>query len=259
MVNAGRVLSKAQILDHVWSYDFDGDANIVESYVSYLRRKLDDDGDAPLIHTVRGHRLRAAAARDGRHAACGAARSAWPAHARCGCGWSPRCWLLAFVGARRVTGVVGAAAAARLPARAGRRPARGRHRQPHRRRRAGGRARVPQKPVLPSEFHVGSSTPTATRRGAAGPAHAQRVAARPARPSTRPRPGGDAASRSRVGVGRRRRPLAGRWSPRWSTGRTAPSSWPPPRRGRRHGRQPPPHRPAGRAGACSRAWRSPAT
>jgi len=53
MVNAGRVLSKSQILDHVWSYDFDGDANIVESYVSYLRRKL-DDGDEPLIHTVRG-------------------------------------------------------------------------------------------------------------------------------------------------------------------------------------------------------------
>jgi two-component system OmpR family response regulator len=53
MVNAGRVLSKAQILDHVWSYDFDGDANIVESYISYLRRKL-EDGDEPLIHTVRG-------------------------------------------------------------------------------------------------------------------------------------------------------------------------------------------------------------
>jgi two-component system, OmpR family, response regulator len=53
MVNAGRVLSKAQILDHVWSYDFDGEANIVESYVSYLRRKLDDSAD-PLIHTVRG-------------------------------------------------------------------------------------------------------------------------------------------------------------------------------------------------------------
>jgi two-component system, OmpR family, response regulator len=53
MVNVGRVLSKAQILDHVWSYDFDGDANIVESYISYLRRKL-DDGSEPLIHTVRG-------------------------------------------------------------------------------------------------------------------------------------------------------------------------------------------------------------
>ncbi|HEX6238158.1 MAG TPA: response regulator transcription factor [Acidimicrobiales bacterium] len=53
MANAGRVLSKAQILDHVWSYDFDGDGNIVESYVSYLRRKL-DDGEQPLIHTVRG-------------------------------------------------------------------------------------------------------------------------------------------------------------------------------------------------------------
>jgi two-component system, OmpR family, response regulator len=53
MINAGRVVSKSQILDHVWSYDFDGDANIVESYISYLRRKLHDGGD-PLIHTVRG-------------------------------------------------------------------------------------------------------------------------------------------------------------------------------------------------------------
>ena len=52
MVNAGRVLSKAQIIDHVWSYDFDGDPNIVESYISYLRRKL-DAGAEPLIHTVR--------------------------------------------------------------------------------------------------------------------------------------------------------------------------------------------------------------
>jgi two-component system OmpR family response regulator len=38
----------------VWSYDFDGEANIVESYISYLRRKLDAGGAAPLIHTVRG-------------------------------------------------------------------------------------------------------------------------------------------------------------------------------------------------------------
>ena len=54
MLNAGRVVSKAQILDHVWSYDFDGEANIVESYISYLRRKLDAGSAAPLIHTVRG-------------------------------------------------------------------------------------------------------------------------------------------------------------------------------------------------------------
>jgi two-component system, OmpR family, response regulator len=47
-------VSKAQILDHVWSYDFDGEANIVESYISYLRRKLDTGGATPLIHTVRG-------------------------------------------------------------------------------------------------------------------------------------------------------------------------------------------------------------
>ena len=60
MVNAGRVLSKAQILDHVWSYDFDGDANIVESYISYLRRKL-DDGEPAHPHRA-GRRLRAPAA-----------------------------------------------------------------------------------------------------------------------------------------------------------------------------------------------------
>lgn len=53
MENAGRVLSKAQILDHVWQYDFGGDANIVESYVSYLRRKIDTTVPR-LLHTVRG-------------------------------------------------------------------------------------------------------------------------------------------------------------------------------------------------------------
>ncbi len=53
MLNTGRVLSKAQILDHVWNYDFNGDTNIVESYVSYLRRKLDNGGPR-LIHTLRG-------------------------------------------------------------------------------------------------------------------------------------------------------------------------------------------------------------
>ena len=44
MLNPRRVLSKAQILDHVWDYDFDGDANVVETYVSYLRKKIDADG-----------------------------------------------------------------------------------------------------------------------------------------------------------------------------------------------------------------------
>jgi two-component system OmpR family response regulator len=51
--NAGRVLSKAQILDHVWHYDFNGEANVVESYVSYLRRKVDTT-EPRLIHTLRG-------------------------------------------------------------------------------------------------------------------------------------------------------------------------------------------------------------
>lgn len=53
MVNAGTVLSKPRILDHVWNYDFGGEVNVVESYVSYLRRKL-DFGEKPLIHTLRG-------------------------------------------------------------------------------------------------------------------------------------------------------------------------------------------------------------
>lgn len=57
MSNAPRVLSKSQILDHVWRYDFDGDPTVVETYISYLRRKIDRDHgpDAePLLRTVRG-------------------------------------------------------------------------------------------------------------------------------------------------------------------------------------------------------------
>jgi two-component system OmpR family response regulator len=53
MSNAGRVVSKAQILDHVWEYDFPGRGNVVETYISYLRKKIDASG-AALIHTVRG-------------------------------------------------------------------------------------------------------------------------------------------------------------------------------------------------------------
>ena len=53
MTNANRVLSKTQILDHVWNYDFRGDTGIVESYVSVLRRKV-DTAEPRLIHTLRG-------------------------------------------------------------------------------------------------------------------------------------------------------------------------------------------------------------
>lgn len=53
MQNPGRVLSKRQILEHVWHYDFGGDGNVVESYISYLRRKVDTT-DPKLLHTVRG-------------------------------------------------------------------------------------------------------------------------------------------------------------------------------------------------------------
>jgi two-component system, OmpR family, response regulator len=61
MLNPNRVLSKPQILDHVWNYDFNGEAGIVESYISYLRRKIDSAPEGataadwpPLIHTRRG-------------------------------------------------------------------------------------------------------------------------------------------------------------------------------------------------------------
>ncbi len=53
MENAGRVVTKAQILDRVWRYDFGGDAGIVDTYISYLRRKV-DDAEPRLIHTVHG-------------------------------------------------------------------------------------------------------------------------------------------------------------------------------------------------------------
>jgi two-component system OmpR family response regulator len=64
LINADRVVSKSQILDHVWQYDFRGDAGIVETYISYLRKKI-DTFDPPLIHTVRGvgYRLRLPAAK----------------------------------------------------------------------------------------------------------------------------------------------------------------------------------------------------
>ena len=59
LINSDRVVSKSQILDHVWEYDFRGDAGIVETYISYLRKKI-DIYEPPLIHTVRGvgYRLR---------------------------------------------------------------------------------------------------------------------------------------------------------------------------------------------------------
>ncbi len=53
LVNQGRVLSKPQILDHVWHYDFGGDGGVVETYIGYLRRKL-DNVEPRLIHTIRG-------------------------------------------------------------------------------------------------------------------------------------------------------------------------------------------------------------
>jgi len=54
LTNAGRVVSKAQILDHVWRYDFGGDSSVVETYISYLRKKIDRGGEVALIQTVRG-------------------------------------------------------------------------------------------------------------------------------------------------------------------------------------------------------------
>ena len=53
MLNPRRVLTRPQLLDHVWNYDFGGDARVLETYISYLRKKI-DAGGPPLIHTVRG-------------------------------------------------------------------------------------------------------------------------------------------------------------------------------------------------------------
>ena len=67
MLNPRHVLSKSQILDHVWHYDFGGDGNVVETYVSYLRKKLEKFGP-PLIHTIRlvGYTLREPESTNGR-------------------------------------------------------------------------------------------------------------------------------------------------------------------------------------------------
>jgi two-component system OmpR family response regulator len=53
MLNPRRVLTRTQLLEHVWSYDFGGDARVLETYISYLRKKIDAE-DPPLLHTVRG-------------------------------------------------------------------------------------------------------------------------------------------------------------------------------------------------------------
>ena len=53
MLNPRRVMTRAQLLDHVWDYDFGGDGRVLETYISYLRKKLDSVGP-PLIQTVRG-------------------------------------------------------------------------------------------------------------------------------------------------------------------------------------------------------------
>jgi two-component system OmpR family response regulator len=53
LLNPRRVMTRAQLLDHVWSYDFGGDARVLETYISYLRKKL-DVGGPPLLHTIRG-------------------------------------------------------------------------------------------------------------------------------------------------------------------------------------------------------------
>lgn len=52
--NSGRVLPKTQILQHIWGYDFGGDTNVVERFISNLRRKVDDGHERPLLHTMRG-------------------------------------------------------------------------------------------------------------------------------------------------------------------------------------------------------------
>jgi DNA-binding response OmpR family regulator len=54
MLNAGRVVTRSMILEHVWQYDFNGNDSVLDVYISYLRSKIDRGSEAPLIHTVRG-------------------------------------------------------------------------------------------------------------------------------------------------------------------------------------------------------------
>jgi DNA-binding response OmpR family regulator len=63
MRNAGRVLTRAMIVDHVWQYDFDGNDNVLDVYISYLRKKIDRNTDTPLIQTIRGVGYRVADSR----------------------------------------------------------------------------------------------------------------------------------------------------------------------------------------------------
>jgi len=78
VINAGTVLSKQRILEHVWSYDFSGNVGCVESYISYLRHKIDTDDHERLLHTLRGvgYVLREPRPRDQRSSRAGAAREA---------------------------------------------------------------------------------------------------------------------------------------------------------------------------------------
>jgi DNA-binding response OmpR family regulator len=54
MRNPNQVLSRTQLMQHVWNFDFYGETNIVDVYIGYLRRKIDQESAYPLIHTVRG-------------------------------------------------------------------------------------------------------------------------------------------------------------------------------------------------------------
>jgi hypothetical protein len=89
MLNPRRVLTRAQLLDHVWNYDFGGDARVLETYISYLRKKVDVDGPGADPHRAR-RRLRAAAAA-GLSAARVAARARVSAE-RSGWSCSPHVW-----------------------------------------------------------------------------------------------------------------------------------------------------------------------
>ena len=86
LVNQGKVVSKAQILDHVWQYDFGGDGGVVETYIGYLRRKMDNDRAAPDPHDPR-RRLHAAGGTVGARCRSAAACSrAWRSSRSCSIG-----------------------------------------------------------------------------------------------------------------------------------------------------------------------------
>ena len=195
LVNQGRVLSKAQILDHVWQYDFGGDGGVVETYIGYLRRKV-DNVEPQLIHTIRGVGLHAAPEHDGVAdvAAGPPARWAWRSSSSCS---SPSRSSITITDASHLVDQVDD----RLERSAASPPDQDDRRGPRRGRRAAFPSEAgagPSRPTGSATSTKASSTATGVWSPASHPTSARRD--RPARfspPPTCPRPDGRSSPSTR--------------------------------------------------------------